>query len=97
MPPGARESPGFPGRDDLGGPPPAAVLGIFLRSGCHCNPGVRELALGYSAREMAAAFRDKDWLQYEEYLHVIDGKTTGRRGPRSASSPLSPMSTGSGS
>ena len=50
---------------------------ISLRSGCHCNPGVREVALGYSAQEMAAAFKDKDRLRYQEFLHVIDGKTTG--------------------
>ena len=51
--------------------------GISLRSGCHCNPGVREVALGYSAQQMAAAFQDKDRLRYQEFLHVIDGKTTG--------------------
>ncbi len=51
--------------------------GISLRSGCHCNPGVREVALGYSAHEMAAAFRDKGRLRYQEFLQVIDGKTTG--------------------
>ena len=26
---------------------------------------------------MAAAFKDKDRLRYEEFLQVIDGKTTG--------------------
>ena len=51
--------------------------GISLRSGCHCNPGVREVALGFSTQEMAAAFKDKDRLGYEEFLQVIDGKTTG--------------------
>ena len=51
--------------------------GISLRSGCHCNPGVREVALGFSAAEMAAAFKDKDQLRYQEFLQVIDGKTTG--------------------
>ncbi len=51
--------------------------GISLRSGCHCNPGVREVALGFSTQEMAAAFKDKDRLGYQEFLHVIDGKTTG--------------------
>ena len=51
--------------------------GISLRSGCHCNPGVREVALGFSAQEMTAAFKDKDRLRYEEFLQVIDGKTTG--------------------
>jgi selenocysteine lyase/cysteine desulfurase len=55
----------------------ANMAGISLRSGCHCNPGVREVALGYSAEEMAAAFKDKDRLRYQEFLHVIDGKTTG--------------------
>ena len=51
--------------------------GISLRSGCHCNPGVREVALGYSTQEMTAAFKDKDRLRYQEFLQVIDGKTTG--------------------
>ena len=55
----------------------ANMAGISLRSGCHCNPGVREVALGYSAQEMAAAFKDKDRLRYQEFLQVIDGKTTG--------------------
>ena len=26
---------------------------------------------------MTAAFKDKDRLRYQEFLHVIDGKTTG--------------------
>ena len=55
----------------------ANTAGISLRAGCHCNPGVREVALGFSTAEMAAAFRDKSSLGYEEFLHVIDGKTTG--------------------
>ena len=55
----------------------ANTAGISLCSGCHCNPGVREVALGFSETEMAAAFKDKDRLRYEEFLHVIDGKTTG--------------------
>jgi molybdenum cofactor sulfurtransferase len=49
--------------------------GISLRSGCHCNPGAGEVALGISVEEMAAAFKDKDHMKYEEFLHVIDGKT----------------------
>ena len=55
----------------------ANTAGIALRSGCHCNPGVREVALGYSTDQMAAAFKDKGRLRYEEFLQVIDGKTTG--------------------
>jgi molybdenum cofactor sulfurtransferase len=55
----------------------ANMAGISLRSGCHCNPGVREVALRFSTAGMAAAFKDKDRLRYEEFLHVINGKTIG--------------------
>jgi molybdenum cofactor sulfurtransferase len=55
----------------------ANIARISLRSGCHCNPGVREVALGFSAEAMAAAFKDNDRLRYDEFLQVIDGKTTG--------------------
>ena len=55
----------------------ANMAGISLRSGCHCNPGVREVALGFSTEEMAAAFKDKGRLRYQDFLQVIDGKTTG--------------------
>jgi len=50
---------------------------ISLRAGCHCNPGAREVALGFTKEELAACFRDKDSLTFEQFLHVIDGKTTG--------------------
>jgi selenocysteine lyase/cysteine desulfurase len=55
----------------------ANMARISLRSGCHYNPGVREVALGFSTEVMAAAFKDKDRLRYDEFLQVIDGKTTG--------------------
>jgi len=50
---------------------------ISLRAGCHCNPGAREVALDFGQAELAACFRDKDELSFEQFLHVIDGKTTG--------------------
>ncbi len=50
---------------------------ISLRAGCHCNPGAREVALGFTQEELAACFRDKDSMTFEQFLHVIDGKTTG--------------------
>jgi selenocysteine lyase/cysteine desulfurase len=50
---------------------------ISLRAGCHCNPGAREVALGFTKESLAACFRDKNRLTFEEFLHVIDGKTTG--------------------
>jgi selenocysteine lyase/cysteine desulfurase len=50
---------------------------ISLRAGCHCNPGAREVALGFTNEDLAVCFRDKDRLTFEQFLHVIDGKTTG--------------------
>jgi selenocysteine lyase/cysteine desulfurase len=50
---------------------------ISLRAGCHCNPGAREVALGFTKEDLAVCFRDKDRLTFEQFLHVIDGKTTG--------------------
>jgi selenocysteine lyase/cysteine desulfurase len=50
---------------------------ISLRAGCHCNPGAREVALGFTKEILVPCFRDKDRLTYDQFLHVIDGKTTG--------------------
>ena len=50
---------------------------ISLRAGCHCNPGAREVALDFSVGDLTPCFRDKDSLTFEQFLHVIDGKTTG--------------------
>lgn len=50
---------------------------ISLRAGCHCNPGAREVALGFSEDELVTCFRNKDHQSYEQFLQVIDGKTTG--------------------
>ncbi len=50
---------------------------ISLRAGCHCNPGAREQALGFTQEELEPCFCDVDRLSYDQFLHVIDGKTTG--------------------
>lgn len=50
---------------------------ISLRAGCHCNPGAREIALGFTQAEMAACFKDKDRLSYEQFLAGIEAKKTG--------------------
>ena len=50
---------------------------ISLRAGCHCNPGAREVALGFSREDLEVCFRDKDQMTFEQFLRVIDGKTTG--------------------
>jgi molybdenum cofactor sulfurtransferase len=50
---------------------------ISLRAGCHCNPGAREVALGFTREDLEVCFRDKDQQTFEQFLQVIDGKTTG--------------------
>jgi selenocysteine lyase/cysteine desulfurase len=50
---------------------------ISLRAGCHCNPGAREIALGFTEADLAPCFQDKGRLTFEQFLHIIDGKTTG--------------------
>jgi molybdenum cofactor sulfurtransferase len=55
----------------------ANVARISLRAGCHCTPGAREIALGFTKDELETCFRGKDRLTYEQFLYVIDGKTTG--------------------
>jgi molybdenum cofactor sulfurtransferase len=50
---------------------------ISLRAGCHCNPGTREVALGFTREDLAGCFSAKDQMSFEQFLLVIDGKTTG--------------------
>jgi len=50
---------------------------ISLRAGCHCNPGAREMALGFTRDDLLPCFSDKDKLSFEQFLRVIEGKTTG--------------------
>ncbi len=50
---------------------------ISLRAGCHCNPGAREMALGFNQSDLMACFRDKDSLSFEQFLEGIDGMKTG--------------------
>jgi selenocysteine lyase/cysteine desulfurase len=50
---------------------------ISLRAGCHCNPGAREMALGFTREDLASCFSAKDHISFEQFLQAIDGKTTG--------------------
>ncbi len=50
---------------------------ISLRAGCHCNPGAREIALNFTQEELITCFKDQDTITFEQFLQVIDGKTTG--------------------
>jgi molybdenum cofactor sulfurtransferase len=51
--------------------------GLSLRSGCFCNPGVREFALGLAREELASLFRHKERMTYEQFLHLIDNRKQG--------------------
>jgi selenocysteine lyase/cysteine desulfurase len=50
---------------------------ISLRAGCHCNPGAREAALGFTRQDLEVCFRDKEQINFDQFLERIDGKTTG--------------------
>ncbi len=51
---------------------------ISLRTGCFCNPGGGELALGISAQELTACFGPaKERLTIDEFRRCIDAKSSG--------------------
>jgi selenocysteine lyase/cysteine desulfurase len=50
---------------------------ISLRTGCFCNPGGGELALGISADELSTCLVEHDRMTMEEYARCFDDKSTG--------------------
>lgn len=51
---------------------------ISLRTGCFCNPGAGEIALGLSKPELAACFnRPTEHLTLDDFRLCIDGKSSG--------------------
>ena len=49
-----------------------------IRSGCFCNPGAGELAMGISREEMSRCFaRSPERMTYDAFRRCIDGKSTG--------------------
>jgi selenocysteine lyase/cysteine desulfurase len=53
---------------------------ISLRTGCFCNPGGGEVALGLSGSELSSCFRQpehRDRLSIDDFRLCIDGKSTG--------------------
>jgi molybdenum cofactor sulfurtransferase len=56
----------------------AAAAGIALRTGCFCNPGGGEVALGLDRTELVACFtQPTDRLTMEDFRRCIDGKSSG--------------------
>ena len=51
---------------------------ISLRTGCFCNPGAGETALGLSKGELDACFvRSSRRMTFDDFRRCIDGKSTG--------------------
>lgn len=58
----------------------ANAAGISLRTGCFCNPGGGEIALGISGTELNSCFRQPEHethLTVDDFRLCIDGKSTG--------------------
>ncbi|MGQ0604071.1 MAG: aminotransferase class V-fold PLP-dependent enzyme, partial [Anaerolineales bacterium] len=55
----------------------ANAVNISLRTGCFCNPGGGELALGISAEELTSCFVTHDRMSLDEFRRCIDDKSTG--------------------
>lgn len=58
----------------------ANEVGISLRTGCFCNPGAGEIALGISRVELDVCFTQpghEDRLTVDDFRHCIDGKSSG--------------------
>ncbi len=56
----------------------ANQVNISLRTGCFCNPGAGELALGISAEELNACFvRNRERMGIDDFRRCIDDKSTG--------------------
>jgi len=52
-------------------------LSMSVRSGCFCNPGVREVALECKAEDLVNCLKDKDRMSYEQFVDVIDAQLAG--------------------
>jgi selenocysteine lyase/cysteine desulfurase len=56
----------------------AAARRVSIRTGCFCNPGAGEVALGLSSDELTNCFRGAEQhMTREEFRRCIDGKSSG--------------------
>jgi selenocysteine lyase/cysteine desulfurase len=55
----------------------ASAALISLRTGCFCNPGAGEIALGLSRDELSSCFSRHARLTYDDFRMCIDGKSLG--------------------
>jgi len=55
----------------------ASKLNISLRTGCFCNPGAGEMALGLSEPELSSCFHGHSQFTVEDFRMCVDDKSTG--------------------
>jgi len=55
----------------------ASAERISLRAGCHCNPGAREAALGFTKEDLEPCFAEAESITFDQFRRQIVGKTTG--------------------
>ena len=56
----------------------ANAWGISLRTGCFCNPGAGEMALGLEREEILTCLHESgDRMTLDEFRQCVDGKSTG--------------------
>lgn len=55
----------------------ANARNLSIRTGCFCNPGGGELALGLSADELNTCFALKPRMEFADFRRCIDDKSTG--------------------
>ena len=58
----------------------ASAANISLRTGCFCNPGGGEIALGLTGTELSSCFRQPEHetrMTVDDFRMCIDGKSTG--------------------
>ncbi|NMB56144.1 MAG: aminotransferase class V-fold PLP-dependent enzyme [Leptolinea sp.] len=55
----------------------ASEKNISIRTGCFCNPGGGELALGISADELNSCFALRPDMEYQDFRQCIDDKSNG--------------------
>ncbi|MEO8608770.1 MAG: aminotransferase class V-fold PLP-dependent enzyme [Chloroflexota bacterium] len=50
---------------------------ISLRAGCHCNPGAREMALGYTLDDVQECMAKRPNMTYEQFIELLDERSIG--------------------
>jgi selenocysteine lyase/cysteine desulfurase len=49
-------------------------LNISLRTGCFCNPGAGEQAMGFTREELEDCFRDEERMTFEKFMTAMHAK-----------------------